>query len=195
MESYIVLLTIVGTTLLILFWASLIIWTYRDIRDRTRDLSLQVVSVFLVMAFSLFGLLLYLVLRPRETLEEAYNRSLEEEALLRDIGEETACPSCRRFVEKDFIYCPYCRSQLREECARCGRALSFSWAACPTCGHERPMPLQVPLTSQPKESTGTRVRSPLRQAEGGGMMAQEAAWAPASAEAPAEAGRETGVGP
>jgi len=75
----------------LLLWLSIIVWVYRDIRERTRDLGLQVLAVFVVMmffpGFNIPGLALYLMLRPRETLEEAYARSLEEEALLREIGQ------------------------------------------------------------------------------------------------------------
>jgi RNA polymerase subunit RPABC4/transcription elongation factor Spt4 len=140
MDDYIALGSVAGGTVVALFWISLVIWTYRDIRDRSHDLAMQVLAVFLVMGFFLLGLLLYLILRPRETLDEAYARSLEEEALLRDLGAESACPSCRRFVEKDFLYCPYCQAQLREPCGRCGRPLSSSWIACPNCGTARAAP-------------------------------------------------------
>lgn len=174
-KSYIALAAIIGATLLVLFWASLIIWVYRDIRDRARDLSLQVLSIFLVMAFPVFGLLLYLILRPRETLEEAYARSLEEEALLREIGEDSACPSCRRFVAKDFIYCPHCRSQLREPCAGCGRPLSFSWVACPTCGSSRPTPEQARSAALAGGPGGRGAAPPRRQAGASGVTAPEAA--------------------
>ncbi|MFQ6019296.1 MAG: zinc ribbon domain-containing protein [Dehalococcoidia bacterium] len=136
----IALAAVLGATLLVLFLASLVVWTYRDIRDRTQDMAMQVLSVFLVMAFPLLGLLLYLILRPRETMEEAYARYLEEEALLRDLGEDSACPSCRHFVDKDFLFCPHCQTQLRQPCVKCERPLSFGWVACPTCGSLRPTP-------------------------------------------------------
>src|SRR3989304_4720979 len=102
LREYAVLGGLVGGVWALLLWLSIIVWVYRDIRDRTRDLALQVLAVFVVLmffpGFNLPGLALYLMLRPRETLEEAYARSLEEEALLREIGDEGMCPSCRRFV-------------------------------------------------------------------------------------------------
>ena len=125
----------------LLLWLSIIVWVYRDIRDRTRDLGLQVLAVFVVMmffpGFNIPGLALYLMLRPRETLEEAYARSLEEEALLREIGDEGMCPSCRRFVERGWRLCPFCATQLKDICAKCEQLLSFNWVACPYCGTER----------------------------------------------------------
>jgi len=137
-----VLAGVVGGVWALLLWLSIVVWVYRDIRDRTRDSSLQVLSVFVVLmffpGFNIPGLALYLMLRPRDTLEEAYARSLEEEALLRELGDEGSCPSCRRLTDKDFQYCPACQTQLKDACAKCKRLLSFSWVACPYCGTTRP---------------------------------------------------------
>ena len=141
-EPILVLASVVGGVWALLLWLSVVVWVYRDIRDRTRDSSLQVLSVFVVLSFfpgfNLPGLSLYLLMRPRETLEETYARSLEEEALLRELGDEGSCLSCRRLVDKDFQYCPSCQTQLKDQCAKCERLLSFSWVACPTCGTARP---------------------------------------------------------
>jgi RNA polymerase subunit RPABC4/transcription elongation factor Spt4 len=136
-----VLAGVVGGIWALLLWLTIVVWTYRDIRDRTRDSSLQVLAVFVVLmffpGFNVPGLALYLLMRPRDTLEEAYARSLEEEALLRELGDEGSCPSCRRLVEKDFQFCPSCQTQLKDPCTKCERLLSFSWAACPSCGTVR----------------------------------------------------------
>jgi RNA polymerase subunit RPABC4/transcription elongation factor Spt4 len=136
-----ILAGLVGGVWALLLWLSIIVWVYRDIRDRSRDLGLQVLAVFVVMmffpAFNIPGLVLYLMLRPRETLEEAYARSLEEEALLREIGDEGVCPSCRRFVERGWRVCPFCQTHLKDVCRECSQLLSFSWVVCPFCGKER----------------------------------------------------------
>jgi RNA polymerase subunit RPABC4/transcription elongation factor Spt4 len=136
-----VLAGVVGGIWALLLWLTIVVWAYRDIRDRTRDSSLQVLAVFVVLmffpGFNVPGLALYLMMRPRDTLEEAYARSLEEEALLRELGDEGSCPSCRRLVDKDFQFCPSCQTQLKDPCTKCERLLSFSWAACPSCGTAR----------------------------------------------------------
>ena len=134
MEGYILLGIIIGSVPALLFWMALVIWTYRDIKDRTSDLAMQILSFLLVAGFAPLGLLLYLIMRPRETLDEAYGRSLEEEALLREIGEDSTCPSCRKFSERSFLFCPYCQTRLRNHCLGCGHVLSLSWIACPQCG-------------------------------------------------------------
>ncbi|MGC8788220.1 MAG: zinc ribbon domain-containing protein, partial [Anaerolineae bacterium] len=69
----------------VLFLISLVIWTFRDIRSRTRDILVQILATLLVIVFNIPGLLLYFVLRPRETLAEAYEHALGQEALLQDI--------------------------------------------------------------------------------------------------------------
>ncbi|HEX5940132.1 MAG TPA: zinc ribbon domain-containing protein [Dehalococcoidia bacterium] len=121
----------------LLLWLAMVVWTFRDIRERTRDPFAQVFSVLVVLAFNFAGLLLYLIVRPRETLAEAYERSLEEEALLQELEDQRACPSCKRRVQEDFILCPYCQFQLKEACAQCEKPLSHNWAVCPYCGAQR----------------------------------------------------------
>lgn len=141
MQDIGILAALIAGVWALLLWLSIIVWVYRDIRERTRDLGLQVLAVFVVMmffpGFNIPGLALYLMLRPRESLEEAYARSLEEEALLREIGDEGMCPSCRRFVERTWRICPFCATQLKDICSRCEQLLSFNWVACPYCGTER----------------------------------------------------------
>ena len=119
---------------LVALWLSLIIWTFRDMQGRTRDVISMALSTLLVAIFTLPGLLLYLILRPKETLSESYERSLEEEYLLQDIEDAEICPACKHRVERDFMYCPHCRTKLRRECEGCGSAVSLRWAACPHCG-------------------------------------------------------------
>ena len=120
---------------LVAFWLSLIILTFRDIQSRTRDVFAIALSTLLVAVFTLPGYLLYLMLRPKETLSESYERSLEEEYLLQDIEDAELCPACKRRVERDFLYCPHCRTRLRRECENCGSPVNLRWAACPHCGH------------------------------------------------------------
>ena len=111
-----------------------IYWTYRDVRERTRDGWAQAVSVLLVAIFNMPGLMLYLILRPHETLNEAYERRLEAEVLMREMPEERpACPGCQRPISEEFIVCPQCRTKLRQPCASCGRPLDLNWTACPYC--------------------------------------------------------------
>lgn len=116
------------------FWLSMMIWTFADIRSRSRDILVTILSVLLVLVFNIPGLVIYLVLRPKQTLAEAYQRALEEEALLQDIEDQYVCPGCKQKIEADFLVCPNCHTQLKDRCANCGRLLNLKWNICPYCG-------------------------------------------------------------
>lgn len=115
-------------------WLAMVIWTFRDIRSRTRDIFGQILAALVVAILNLPGLLIYFILRPPETLAEAYTRSLEEEALLQGIEEADVCPGCGGRVLADYIICPACHTKLRKTCAHCGRAIQLRWTVCPYCG-------------------------------------------------------------
>jgi RNA polymerase subunit RPABC4/transcription elongation factor Spt4 len=112
---------------------AIVLWTARDIRARTRDNFIVVLSAILVLGLNLPGLLIYLFLRPRETLSEAYERSLEEEALLQEIEGKLACPGCGQRVKEHWQACPQCHTRLKKPCIACGEMLQLSWNMCPIC--------------------------------------------------------------
>ncbi len=134
-----VLVALTGAFLLA-FWLAMIIWTWRDIRARSRDIFAALLAIVLVAVFPVVGLLLYMLLRPKETLAESYDRALEEEALLRNIEEQLVCPNCQRVVEDDWRFCAYCHTQIKKECQDCGRLLELGWSLCPYCGSPASVP-------------------------------------------------------
>ena len=132
----------------VLFLLSLVIWTIRDIRSRSRDVLLQILVTLLVLVFNIPGLLLYFVLRPQQTLTEAYEHALSQEAMLKDIEERFVCPSCKRNVDAEYVVCPYCATELRKSCSSCHRPLELNWTACPYCGQKQ-VPDQLPTAETP----------------------------------------------
>jgi len=120
---------------LVVFWLSLIFWVWRDVRSRTQDVILQVSATLLVAVFNLGGLFIYLIVRPRQTLAELYERQLEEESLLAEMTERQTCPTCHYRVDGDFQICPSCGTKLRRPCPRCDHLLELKWNVCPYCGY------------------------------------------------------------
>lgn len=118
------------------FWFCLVVWTFRDIQKRSRDVIVQVLATMLVLIFNVPGLILYTILRPPETLAESYARALEEEALIQDLEERQACPTCKRRIHPEFVLCPTCRTELRRPCQACNRLLQLNWQVCPYCANE-----------------------------------------------------------
>jgi hypothetical protein len=98
------------------------------------------------------------------TLAEAYERTLEEEALLQELEDQKGCPTCHRRVLDDYIVCPSCTTQLKEPCPTCGKPLSYSWVACPYCATLRRQrgrlePGEEATTVLPRASTTEASRS------------------------------------
>jgi RNA polymerase subunit RPABC4/transcription elongation factor Spt4 len=127
-------LIFLGTAYLMLLSLSLVVWTWNDISSRSRDIFARLLAPLMVLVFNLPGLLLYFVLRPHETLAEAYERELEAEALLQDMQQRNVCPECGHPVQADFVICPVCETEIRYTCLNCGRLLQPNWRACPYCG-------------------------------------------------------------
>jgi RNA polymerase subunit RPABC4/transcription elongation factor Spt4 len=122
-----------GGLVLIAFWVAMIVWVYRDMRARSRDPLSQMTMAVMVAILTLPGLLIYMLLRPRETLSEAYERSLEEEALLQEIEEKPACPGCGQRVREQWQACPNCHTRLKKSCLNCRHLLELAWDLCPYC--------------------------------------------------------------
>ena len=127
-------------------WLGLILWTWRDMRQRSRDSLAQIAAALMVAVLGIFGIIIYVMLRPQETLSEAYERSLEEEALLQNIEEKPVCPGCGRPIKDDWQVCPYCHTKLRKPCANCGQMLELPWNLCPYCAASQ---VQSPAAAQP----------------------------------------------
>ena len=119
----------------VIFMVALVFWTWRDVRSRTQDTILQITATLLVLVFNLGGLFIYLIVRPRQTLAELYERQLEEESLLAEMTERQTCPTCHYRVEGDFQVCPSCGTKLRRPCPRCEHLLELKWNVCPYCGY------------------------------------------------------------
>ena len=121
-------------------WAVSVIWVYRDIRGRTRDIVSHLTALAIALALPIVGLPLYFALRPRQTIEDVYSRQLEQEAMLSELHATSSCPRCRRPVADDYMVCAHCRTQLRVPCGACARLLSYQWRHCPYCATPRPRP-------------------------------------------------------
>jgi len=129
------LATAVAVGLLAAFWLSLVIWTFRDIRRRSREAFTRILAVLIVLLLFLPGFLIYLILRPSTTLEEEYQRSLEEEALLQNIENAALCPGCNRRILPDWMVCPSCHTLLKKQCTHCGKLMELPWNICPYCAN------------------------------------------------------------
>jgi Double zinc ribbon len=121
----------------VLLYLALVYWTYTDARRRIVDPAL-VGCATAVSLFPFIGPLLYLIVRPPESLEDAQERELELDATKLRLHqlESSLCPHCDYPVERDFLRCPSCLRRLKERCSQCSRPLDRTWTICPFCETE-----------------------------------------------------------
>ncbi len=158
-DSFLLLITIFVVVTLAAFWLAIVIWAYRDMRSRSRDPLAHWLVAIIVFLLSVPGLFIYILLRPRETLAESYERSLEEEALLQEIEERPTCPGCSQRVQHDWQACPHCHHRLKKACVNCDYLLELPWNICPRCTTS-----QVNYTSDGTIATNSRHVKPSEPA-------------------------------
>ncbi len=124
----------------VLLWLGTAYWAFRDMQARTENPILPYFSAALIIFFTpllfIFAVVLYMIVRPRETLAEVYERSLAEESLLAEVEKNELCPVCRDRVDSDWLVCPNCRTRLHRVCPSCNRLAEPTWALCAFCGRE-----------------------------------------------------------
>ncbi len=147
-NNFVMIGTAFAAAFLATLWLSLIIWTFRDIRSRTRDTLARILAVLVVALLFLPGLLIYAILRPAKTLEEEYQQTLEEETLLQTIEDIPLCPGCARKVKVNWVVCPSCQTKLKKRCHHCDQLMELPWNICPFCAQAVP---------------GVRVETPLEE--------------------------------
>jgi hypothetical protein len=65
---------------LVAIWLALVFWTYSDARRRLQDTVLIGSATLAALIFPFAGTLVYVILRPPETLDDAYERELDVRA-------------------------------------------------------------------------------------------------------------------
>jgi len=123
----------------VVFYLSLVYWTYADARRRIVD-PMLIGCATAASLFPFVGTIVYMILRPPEYLEDVRERELEvqaAEARLHQL-DQALCPHCDYRVERDFVRCPSCLRKLKERCGSCSRPLDQAWTICPYCEADVP---------------------------------------------------------
>jgi len=83
------LILILILTYLVFLWIAIVVWTAKDIISRTNNLALQILSIALSVILNVFGLILYMAIRPSKTLIAKFFEDLEYEALVEEANRTT----------------------------------------------------------------------------------------------------------
>lgn len=115
-------------------WFAIVIWVGRDIINRTNNILFQVFVILLNVVLPVFGLILYLIIRPSKTLLEKYYEEMEYQFLAEQASGEEDCPKCEASVSSDFLYCPSCAEKVKNSCWNCDHIYLSKYVVCPYCG-------------------------------------------------------------
>ncbi|HMT21913.1 MAG TPA: zinc ribbon domain-containing protein [Promineifilum sp.] len=133
LRAYLGAILATAGAILLIVWLAVVVWAFRDLRSRSRSGVAALLTILLVGLLPIVGLVVYLLLRPRETLAEAYDRALEQEALLQQLEDKPVCPTCSRPTQPNWFLCPSCHTHLRQPCPNCNAPLALTWDICPYC--------------------------------------------------------------
>ena len=150
---------------LFLIWIASLFWAYRDMRGRTRDFVTRLAGVSVMLFLPLIGYPVYLAVRPSLTLREAYDRQLEQEAILSELQAAPSCPECRRPIDGEWMICAFCSYALKQPCPSCERLLMNAWRHCPYCAAPRELAAPEP-TEEPaaiEEESAAVEEPPIRR--------------------------------
>ncbi|MCW2926408.1 MAG: hypothetical protein JWM86_376 [Thermoleophilia bacterium] len=126
-----------GLILGLAFYVAIVIWTYKDARKRTDD-PIMVATFTAISMLPVFGVLIYMLVRPSEYIADVRERELEIRALERQLGRQERCPYCKSHIEGEYLSCPVCTTKLRQSCTGCEKPLDPRWVMCPFCETEVP---------------------------------------------------------
>ena len=121
-------LTVIVVMLAILYVLS-IIWVVRD--AYLRGTTWYLWGIVALVPF--IGVIAYLLLRPPLLQIDRDEQELEILLKQRQLMQYGECATCGYPVDVNYIVCPNCLSQLKNQCTNCGKALEPAWTVCPFC--------------------------------------------------------------
>jgi RNA polymerase subunit RPABC4/transcription elongation factor Spt4 len=106
-----------------------IIWVIRD--SYLRGANPIVWGVISLIPF--IGAFAYAMMRPPMLLSDKNEQNLDFALKQRELMRYGECGKCGYPVEREYLMCPRCGTQLKNECKRCGHSLNPEWGVCPYC--------------------------------------------------------------
>lgn len=119
---------------LILVWLMVVVWAWKDATSRSDSLIFSIFATFIVFVLNIFGLIIYLLIRPKELLDDQYWADLERRYLLYETDELRDCVECGYQLRPGFNLCPQCGTVTKIACEGCQEMISKHWPYCPYCG-------------------------------------------------------------
>jgi len=111
------------------FYLISIIWVVRD--SYLRGANPVIWGLIGLVPF--IGAFFYAMMRPPMLLSDKDEQNLDFALKQRQLMNYGECGKCGYPVEREYLMCPRCSTQLKNECKRCAHALNPEWQVCPYC--------------------------------------------------------------
>ena len=129
---------LVGTIFIlvvIIFWVVVTSWIWVDSDERTTNKWIRIFYVVIGM-IPVLGWIIYLIVRPPETIDEIYWGDLERRYLKYEAKDLGDCPKCGTQLYPGYIYCPNCNKRIKIKCPKCGVYIDLDSKYCTHCGNQ-----------------------------------------------------------
>lgn len=120
----------------VIFWLVVLDWVWLDSGERTTNNATRVCYLLLVLVFNILGWIIYLIIRPSQTIEQIYWSDLERRYLKFETLELGDCPKCGVQLYPGYLFCPKCGTELKIKCSKCSAYVEKNDAYCPNCGEK-----------------------------------------------------------
>lgn len=121
---------------LVVFWLFIIGWVWVDSGERTSKRGLRVGYVLLSVFLNIPGLIIYLIIRPSETIEEIYWADLERRYLKYETADLGDCPKCGSQLFPGYVHCTNCGYTIKARCPKCNILVNKDHKYCEFCGFQ-----------------------------------------------------------
>ena len=116
----------------VVFWLATAFWVYKDARRRIDDPWLVAMAALLGLVPPFVGPIVYLFLRPPDSIEERRDRESRTGPRRAAGRERPALPGLPWRGRASFLGCPVCTTRLKQACSSCGSPLEQIWQVCPS---------------------------------------------------------------
>jgi len=119
----------------IIFWIVVTSWIWVDSSERTTSKGMRLFYL-LIGLIPVFGWIIYLIIRPSETIDEIYWGDLERRYLKYEAKDLGDCPNCGTQLYPGFVFCPSCKKRVKNKCTSCNMYVDLEYKYCPHCGNQ-----------------------------------------------------------
>lgn len=128
------LVEIIFLLIFIIFWIVVLDWVWMDSGERTTNRRARIIYVLLVLFLNVIGWIIYLIIRPSQTIEQIYWADLERRYLKYETAELDDCVKCGTQLYPGYTFCPKCGLEIKMKCKACGTYIEKDSDFCAFCG-------------------------------------------------------------